>query len=126
MGLTNTCHVVPNWDYDLILKEGEILKSLLGDIHNDSMKLSRFYEKNSLTLYSPDNYEAVTIVFTPSGQMLRHYYNSKEAVIENIVRVLDVWRRYLDSASAVDVLTNEIQILLDMRFSQRVSQKRLF
>jgi hypothetical protein len=121
-------HAEPDesWDYKMILKEGEMLKNLLGDIYHDCEKMCRFFDENTLTLYSKDNYEAVTIVFTPKGQVLRHYYYKKEAVIENNVRILNVWQRCIDKSLAVNTLTNEVQKLLDIRYSQRFSQKRLF
>ena len=115
-----------DWDYRMIQKLGEYSRELLSDIFEDDNKVALFYEKNCLTLYPKDKYEAVVIVFAPKGQMLQHYYHSKEAVLENDVRTLNVWKRHLDPAIARERLVNEIQALLDMRYSVRKSQKRLF
>jgi hypothetical protein len=108
------------------IKEAELLCSFLGDVFYDDDKLARFLEKNTLTLYSPDRHEAVSVILTPNGQVVRHFCHSPDAAIENGARTLNVWKRYLGTAIAKDKLTQEFQVLLDVRYSQRQSQKRLF
>jgi hypothetical protein len=110
----------PEWESKMSDIASNMLVELLG-FTPSHVQLTEIVNKNSINLCSRDRYESITIVFTPKGQVLRHYISSAKAVDGYAgIQTLNVWIDHVPASKAENRLRRKYELLLDRRMQSRV------
>jgi hypothetical protein len=112
------------WEFEMSAKASNMLIGFLGFTPRP-VQLTEIVNKNSITLHSRDRYESVTIVFTPKGQVLRHFISSAKAVKGYAgIQTFNVWSQHVLPGKAEERLRKKYELFLDRRMKTRVPKEK--